>query len=1230
MKKLIKILVSLSLLCSIGQLSAQESTYVRQPGYWTLGLNGGLAYQSSDVKSTLDGWGVGATLAKNLYYRPGSTFAFDLRGRLLYDQSYGLDHRRSFGIENNTALQNYRSENGGLGYAFLNSKTHHGELGLEGVLSFNRLREKTNVNLSLFGGIGLDYYATYTDQKDSDGQIYDYSIIDPNGKRSTNKAELQNLLDGRYETKAEGFGDAGKLAFMPAVGVELGYQLTPRFSVGLGHKLTFTRSDVFDGNQWNEDNRVTGTNDWHHYTNLHLRWIIEKGEKEIQPPIIEMMTPLANPHSTRDPLAIIKAKIKHVNSAMDIEYSVNGQPTNFNFSREILDHNFYLRPGRNTVDITATNSAGTDRERVTIFYEEGGVITPPVTETDVRTPRVNFTNPSRSPAYVQRNSYRVTATVLNVDRKQDIEFKLNGRKITNFNFDSRNDRFSCDVQLRNGENRLQISVCNTSQMTDSDEAKVIVEKTEVLDNLPVVNITRPSNDPYETDVNSYRIEADVYNVLNKIDVSITVNGNRVRSYTYSNNRATATVNLSNGRNTIKVTGKNESGQDTDQTIIIYEEEETIAPPTVSIISMSQPTIDPFNPDQCKVSVKAKVRNVESKNDIKVYLDGNSYSDFTYTASSEEVRVVFTLQKGNSYNVRFKATNAAGSDEDSDQITSCSGTPEGEGPDVDITAPTQTTTEQATTTLKATVKRVTRKSDIKVLVNSRSISFSYDSRRNIVTADINLREGNNNIKVTADNNYGSDSDQINIRYNKIVTPKAPPIVTITRPDNNSVVESSSTALNAVIQNVLNKKDITVLLNGRTVRDFSFASRGGRLSATIKGLKEGPNTIVVKATNKDGNDEASVRVTYKVALAAPTVKITSPRDGLTTEKTTVKVNASLKNVRGKRDITLKVNGRTVSDFSFSRNVLTATVSLRVGANDIYVEGRNASGKADDQVRVIYEQATLPPVVKITKPNNKTTTDKSSIQVNASIDNVKSKRDLTLKVNGRSVKITSFSRNLLTATVSLKEGGNTIVVEGRNKSGKASDQITVTYKKRVAPPTVKITSPKNGSTAKKNTVSLTATLTNIVSNKNITLKVNGRTISRFSYRKGKLTATVSLQEGKNTISVTGTNSAGRDSDEVRITFSAAKNPPKINNFSLSQPTVDPFNPDNAKSSATATLQNITSKSQIKLYVNGKKVRSFDFDDKTKRLRKVFNLKRGTNTVRIVVQNKDGKKEETKTLNF
>ncbi|MFK7810565.1 MAG: hypothetical protein AB8F74_22350 [Saprospiraceae bacterium] len=1235
MKNLLRILVSLSFLFIYSQTNAQESTYVRTPGYWTIGINGGLAYQSSDVKSTLDGWGVGATLAKNLYYRPGAPFAFDLRGRLLYDQSYGLDHKPSFGIENNPVLNRYRTELGGLGYSYLNHKTHHGELGLEGVLSFNRLREKTNINLSLFGGIGLDYYATLTDLENSNGDIYDYSLINANGRRQSNKAELENLRDGNYETKAEGFGENGQLAFMPALGLELGYQLTPRFSIGLGHKLTFTRTDLFDGNQWGENNRVTGNNDLHHYTNLHLRWIIESEKEEARPPIIEIMTPIASPHSTRDPLAIIKARIKNINSAMDIDYMVNGRVATFDFRNEILDDDFYLRPGRNFVDITATNSAGSDRERVIIIYDEGGVVVnpPPTTPTtEVRLPRVNFTNPSRSTSYVATERYNVSATVLNVERRRDIEFKLNGRTVSDFDFDSRRDRFTSSIRLRQGENRLRISVCNANGATDEDEAVIILEREEIIEELPIVNIVRPSADPFRTEDNSFNIQAEVFNVNDKIDIAFTVNGTRVRSFNFSNNRVTGRVNLKEGNNIIKITGKNESGRASDETTIIYEIEETIDPPTVKITSISQPTIDPFNPNQCKVTIVTRVENVENKDNIDFYFDGKSYNSFNYTPSRSEVRAVLTLDAGKDYNVRIKASNSAGSDEDSETISSCSGTPEGKAPKVDITAPTKTTTENSKVILKASVEEVSRKSDITVFVNGKNIrDFSYDSRRNAVSATANLKEGSNRLKVTAKNSYGSDSDEVSIRYNKVITtPKQPPVVDINSPRNNSTTYETSVDLTATVKYVVNKKDISILVNGRKVNSFNFQSRGGKVTTTISGLKEGTNTITVKASNKDGRDEASVKVTYKKRIASPSVNISSPRDRFETTKSSVQLKATLKNVASKSDITVKVNGRNIKDFSFRSNQVTATVSLRVGANDIYVEGRNSAGKADDQVRVIFDQPILPPKVSIRLPKKNATTDKSSVEVKADLANVKSKNDITLKVNGKTIRDFSYSRNQLSATVSLKDGPNEIFVEGRNASGKDDDKVKVTYIKKVAPPKVKITSPRDGMTSSKSTVTLKASITNVTSNRDITVKVNGKTISRYTFKKGQLSVNVQLKKGRNALSVEARNDGGRSIDQVTVTYVLPSNPPEITGFGLSQPTVDPFNPNVGKSSVSATLKNVSSKSQIQLIINGSAVRDFDFTTKSGKLRKVFSLNQGTNTVKIIVDNGDGRDEETKTINF
>jgi large repetitive protein len=1139
MKNLIKILAPLYLLLCIGQINAQESYYVRQPGYWTLGLNGGLAYQSSDIKTTLQGWGVGATLAKNLYYQPGSTFAFDLRGRLLYDQSYGLDHYPSYGIVNNPTLENYLIENGGEGYVFLNNKTHHGELGLEGVLSFNKLREKTNINLALFGGIGLGYYGTLMDQK-AGGQIYDYTGIDPDGSRQTNKAELQNLWDGRYESEAEGFGKYGQLGFMPDLGIELGYQLTPRFSIGLGHKLTFTRTDLFDGNQWNESNRVTGNNDLHHYTNLHLRWILEKDKEEQKPPVIELIEPISSPHQTRDPLAIIKAKIKYINSAMDIRYEVNGRTADFDFRKEILNDNFYLRPGENVVDITATNSAGSDQERVIIYYRETEVVTPPTTDT--RKPRVNFTNPASETEYVSNDRYRVTATVLNVDREGDIDFKVNGRTVTDFDFDARNDRFSADIVLRTGENELDISVSNSSRLTDNDEAVIILERQQIVDEMPVVKITRPSNDPHVTKEDRYLVEAEVFNVNDKIDISFMVNGSRLRSFNFENNKVSGTVSLREGSNNITITGKNNRGEASDEVTIRYEKEEEVSvePPVVKITSISQPAIDPFNPTVCKVSVKADVKNVDGKSDIQFYVDGILSSDFTYSA--EKLTAVLSLfAGGNNHTVRIKATNKAGTDEDSEQITSCSGTPTGDAPEVDITAPTQTTTENASQTIKASIKNVEDKKDITLKLNGRKVSrFDYDSRTKTLSATLTLDEGNNTVIVSATNNYGTDSDDINIRYNKVVvTPqKTPPVVKISSPDNNSTTTASTAVLTGTVEHVFEKKDITVLLNGSPVSRFDFASRGGRLTADIKGLRIGKNTLTIKATNADGQDEASIEITYKEPMLPPKVTITSPKNATTTDKNTALVNATLANVNSTTDITFQVNGKIVKDFTYRNNQLTATINLKAGKNEIFVEGRN-------------------------------------------------------------------------------------------ESGKDSDQIELTFKEAEPLPKVSITSPRTGTQTSSKTIELTATLENVASNDEITVKVNGHELTKYSFRKGVLTANVNLHNGENTLYVEGRNSAGKDSGEVTVTHETAA-PPQINGFALSQPTIDPFNPTVARTNATATLVNISSKNQIKLYFNGKSVTDFDFDTSSNKVKKVLTLVPGDNTVKLVVENADGRVEETRTMEF
>ena len=215
--------------------AAQFSATTTLPGYTTFGINGGWSYQTSDVRAAPGGFGFGLTLGKNLYYQPGAPLSFDLRGRLLYARQFGLDHFRSFDIDNNEALNgdrslDYTSYPAGLGvgdgFVFQNHRTDLGELALEGVLTLNQLKERTGFLASLYGGVGLDWYRTRIDQANPFGLEYftEYSSIDPSRPKASIRKDLSNtILDGVYESNADGFTNSGKLGLMPSVGVELGY-----------------------------------------------------------------------------------------------------------------------------------------------------------------------------------------------------------------------------------------------------------------------------------------------------------------------------------------------------------------------------------------------------------------------------------------------------------------------------------------------------------------------------------------------------------------------------------------------------------------------------------------------------------------------------------------------------------------------------------------------------------------------------------------------------------------------------------------------------------------------------------------------------------------------------------------------------------------------------------------------------------------------------------------------
>ncbi len=1134
--------------------TAQKSTYERTPGYYTFGINGGLSYQQSDdIPTTLEGYGLGLTLAKNLYYQPGAPFAFDIRGRALYAQTKGLGFERSYGIADNDALNgtyglDYTKDGNGTSFVFQNNKTDQFELGLEGVVSFNKLRENTNVNLSVFGGIGLDWYNVKTDQADRNGNYgTQYLGIDTLGSVSYRKNELKNaILDGVYETNAHGFESGfGKIGLMPNLGVELGYQFTPRFSMGVGHKVTFTKTDLFDGQQWKNNGNLSPEDDIHHYTNLHMRWIIDDKSKELKEPFVEITNPGVSPHTTRTPFFNILATIKHVDSPMDVEFIVNGYNESFNFRKKSFKGNIRLRPGNNEIIVRARNAAGSASDQVNIFLQEE-IITPPV-DNYTYAPEVDITNPPYTDFRTDIGNFDLRAEVRNVSSYRDVELTINGRNFTNF--DLRNGIVSALVDLREGRNTIRVSAQN-SDGYDMDETTIIFERT-IISQPPVVRITRPSVSPYETTSRKVKVEARVDHIDNKRDIRYTVNGYESYDFDFSNGTLYADLNINGYKTVVNIVATNPDGKDSDSVTILWEEEDVpvLEKPVVTITSTSQPTIDPFDPTNCKTRVVATILNVEDRDDIDVYVNGQQFSNYDFNSTTQVLNAVVQLIPGTN-NIRIVATNAAGRDEDTARTEGCATIQEEEAtpPSVTITVPTRDnqTVSESIATIKAEILEIEDKRDITFRLNGSTTSnFTWEAYRNSLTAKVNLRNGKNTIEIEAKNEDGRASDVVTITYEQ-PRPVRLPKVTITTPEHNSTSKKEIVKVRAVINNISRKDELTLLVNGRSTSNFSY--QRGTLEANVS-LKEGKNVIIVKAQNRDGKADDQVNVSYEkpAPVLPPKVTITKPKNNLTSEKATISVRAAIDNISRKDELTVLVNGRSTSNFSYQRGTLEANVSLKQGKNTIVVKAQNRDGKDDDQVSVTYRPKvqTPKPDVRFTNPGKSSASVRTDrFTVKAKIQHVKDKKDITFKMNGKSLSNFKYSAKSgeLSITVRLKTGKNNFSIEAQNESGKDDAQAVVNYQHMISKKNPPKISNLNASTPTidpfnpdKGRSRITATIEHVSKKNQITVKVNGSKVSSFSYNTStkKLDVVVELTKGRNSVEVSATSNDGSDKATKTINF-------------------------------------------------------------------------------------------------
>ena len=292
-----------------------------------VGVKVGAPTISSDVAARFPTFGFGVHVRKALGY------LFSLRLEYVNGTAKGLNWQAASGFLSNPAWLDkpnggnlpagsgynplYRDNNGLLGalsptlnggtaqVVFYNYKTHVQDLSLQGLITLNSIRfHKQKTSLTLYGGagIGMTWFNVKVNALDANGAPYTAVFNEAarrqiagggvdHSKRKDILKYLKDNMDNTYETAGANEGKRqplfGDNTLKPSGTVILGlsYKLSKRINIALEDRQTFTKSDLMDGQQWQEWPRGAPslTRDYDSWNFLSLGINFNLGGKAVEP-----------------------------------------------------------------------------------------------------------------------------------------------------------------------------------------------------------------------------------------------------------------------------------------------------------------------------------------------------------------------------------------------------------------------------------------------------------------------------------------------------------------------------------------------------------------------------------------------------------------------------------------------------------------------------------------------------------------------------------------------------------------------------------------------------------------------------------------------------------------------------------------------------------------------------------------------------------------------------------
>lgn len=330
--------------------------------------------------------------------------------------------------------------------------------------------------------------------------------------------------------------------------------------------------------------------------------------------------------------------------------------------------------------------------------------------------------------------------------------KVNSYTISNFTL-SPEGLITTNIGLSEGLNTVEVKGKNESGEVVANTT-ITYSKAVISAPAPTVTIIQPTGNTFTTYDPSIQLRAQIANVAGRQNVKLLVNGTVLNNFEYE--QATGTLNsaisLREGANEIIVNAENETGSDAALRIVI-KETKPCPQPSVAIV---EPASDLKTTESQSQVFRAEVTNIASSNQLRLSLNGNNVTSFTFTGS--EISFKATLREG-ANNFNLVATNDCGSTTLSSSITF---TP---APVIVTPCPKPVLTytiipvsmTDANHELSGSVTNISSRNDIIMTVDEKAYDgFQYVQTSGKITAKFRFEPGNHKVAITVKNECGQDA------------------------------------------------------------------------------------------------------------------------------------------------------------------------------------------------------------------------------------------------------------------------------------------------------------------------------------------------------------------------------------------------------------------------------------------------------------------------------------------